>query len=285
MNSHSGLKFLIYGASGFIGNEVISSLCKVNYNYYVGVSRIDKYEDVHNDIITQKPTHVICCAGLKGDPNVDWFDKPENYDYGHKINVEAQIKMLEMCLECNIHCTLISSGFVYNYDEAHQIGGKGFKEEAPQNYSKIQYARLRIELEEKTALFQEKFLLLRFNLVASRKNKPSNFLSKCLKYSKVHTIPSSISILEDLCPFLIEMCVKNITGLYNFTNPGAISLHEILLIYKNTIDPNHNWEVTTSGPENRPACLLDTQKLELLFPNLIPDINDTIKNIYLSWKV
>jgi hypothetical protein len=80
------------------------------------------------------------------------------------------------------------------------------------------------------------------------------------------------------------MTESNVCGLFNFTNPGAISLDQILQIYKENVNPNHTWETSNSGPDNRPACTLSTTKLESLYPNQIPEISETIKNIYLSWK-
>lgn len=32
--------------------------------------RIENYEDVQREIDELKPTHVLCCAGLRGNPNV-----------------------------------------------------------------------------------------------------------------------------------------------------------------------------------------------------------------------
>jgi UDP-glucose 4,6-dehydratase len=38
--------------------------------------------------------------------------------------------------------------------------------------------------------------------------------------------------VTDLLPVSIDMTVKKIKGVFNFTNPGAVSHNEIMLMYK-----------------------------------------------------
>jgi 3,5-epimerase/4-reductase len=38
--------------------------------------------------------------------------------------------------------------------------------------------------------------------------------------------------LHDLLPVSLDMAKRELTGVYNFTNPGAISHNEILALYK-----------------------------------------------------
>lgn len=45
-------------------------------------------------------------------------------------------------------------------------------------------------------------------------------------------IPNSMTILTDLLPVAIVMTQRRLKGVYNFTNPGAISHNEILELYK-----------------------------------------------------
>jgi hypothetical protein len=51
---------------------------------------------------------------------------------------------------------------------------------------------------------------------------PRNFVTKITKYEKVVNIPNSMTLLHDLLPASIIMAENNVTGVYNFTNPGAI---------------------------------------------------------------
>jgi len=72
------------------------------------------------------------------------------------------------------------------------------------------------------------------------------------------------------------MTKRELKGVYNFTNPGVISHNEILSFYKQYIDPQFTW-VNFSLEEQskvlkaaRSNNMLDTSKLEKLYPNITP---------------
>jgi hypothetical protein len=62
------------------------------------------------------------------------------------------------------------------------------------------------------------------------------------RYNKVVNIPNSMTVLPELVPVAIEMSKRKLTGIMNYTNPGAISHNEILELYKQYIDPTFTWE-------------------------------------------
>lgn len=70
---------------------------------------------------------------------------------------------------------------------------------------------------------------------------PRNFVTKISKYERVVNIPNSMSVLYDLLSVSIEMMLHDCRGVYNFTNPGAISHNEILDLYKKYIDPSFTY--------------------------------------------
>lgn len=105
----------------------------------------------------------------------------------------------------------------------------------------------------------EGVLVLRLRMPISDDLSPRNFVTKITKYAKVcgkksicmkqdcdetpstHAcmrtpqvvnIPNSMSVLTDLLPVSLQMSARGLTGIYNFTNPGAISHNDILGLYK-----------------------------------------------------
>lgn len=51
-----------------------------------------------------------------------------------------------------------------------------------------------------------------------------------------------MTILHDLLPIAVCMAENNEVGVYNFTNPGAISHNEVLELYKKHVDPKFTWK-------------------------------------------
>ena len=63
------------------------------------------------------------------------------------------------------------------------------------------------------------------------------------RYDKVIDIPNSMTVLPELLPMSVEMARRKLTGIMNFTNPGAISHNEILQLYKDYVDSEFTWWV------------------------------------------
>ena len=110
-------------------------------------------------------------------------------------------------------------------------------------------------------------LCLRLRMPVSDDLHPRNFVTKITKYERVVDVPNSNTILHDLLPAAIVLAEKSETGVYNFTNPGAISHNEVLSLFQKIVRPSFMWKnfsledqskVIKAGRSN---CELDTEKL------------------------
>src|SRR6187402_1287003 len=115
--------------------------------------------------------------------------------------------------------------------------------------------------------FYSNTLILRLRMPVSDDLHSRNFVTKITKYERVVDIPNSNTILTDLLPASILLAEHNETGIYNFTNPGAISHNEVLTLFRDIVRPSFAWKnfsleeqakVIKAGRSN---CKLDTDKL------------------------
>jgi len=73
--------------------------------------------------------------------------------------------------------------------------------------------------------------------------------------------------LHDLLPVAVALAEHRETGVYNFTNPGAMSHNEVMELYREFIDPSKKWENFTVEEQakvivaGRSNCALDSGKL------------------------
>lgn len=110
-------------------------------------------------------------------------------------------------------------------------------------------------------------LILRLRMPVSDDLHSRSFVTKIVRYDKVVDIPNSHSILHELLPLVIVMSEQQETGVYNFTNPGAISHNEVLTLYRDIIDPSYKWKNFTLEEQakvikaDRSNCELDSTKL------------------------
>merc|ERR1712008_131854 len=91
---------------------------------------------------------------------------------------------------------------------------------------------------------------------------------------RVVDIPNSMTILDELLPYSVEMSKRLLTGVYNFTNPGVISHNEVLQLYKDHIDPEYTWKNFTLEEQAKILAAprsnneLDASKLLKEFPEM-----------------
>ncbi|KAG6475045.1 hypothetical protein ZIOFF_064262 [Zingiber officinale] len=122
--------------------------------------------------------------------------------------------------------------------------------------------------------------------ISSDLANPRNFITKITRYDKVVNIPNSMTILDELLPISIEMAKRNLTGIWNFTNPGVVSHNEILEMYRDYIDPKFTWKNFTLEEQAKVIVAprsnneLDTTKLNNEFPELLPIKESLIKYVF-----
>lgn len=284
------MKVLLFGATGWIGGKLLQLLRSLenDHEIIVAKSRLDDYSSVINEVLSTKPSHVLNCAGLTGRPNVDWCE--DHKEEVLRVNVTGTSVLAEMCSRHQIHFTFLSTGCIYSYDESHPINdlSKGFTEEDHPNFDGSFYSYTKIIIENIVKNLSGS-LILRIRMPISDDLHPRNFVTKITKYQNVVNIPNSMSVLYDLLPVIPDMMIKEKTGIYNFTNPGAISHNEILTMYKEIIDPEFTWsnfsleEQAKVIKAPRSNNYLDASKLLNEYPS-IPEVRQAVRDCFLRMK-
>lgn len=278
-------KFLIYGRTGWIGG-LLGKLCEsqgISYTY--GSGRLENRSSLEADIAAVQPTHVFNAAGVTGRPNVDWCES-------HKVetiraNVVGTLTLADVCLQNSLVLINYATGCIFEYDDKHPIdSGVGFKEEDTPNFVGSFYSKTKAMVEELLKNY-ENVCTLRVRMpISSDLSNPRNFITKISRYEKVVNIPNSMTILDELLPISIEMAKRNLTGIYNFTNPGVVSHNEILEMYRDYIDPKFTWKNFTIEEQAKVIVAprsnneLETTKLKQEFPELLPIKESLIKYVF-----
>lgn len=278
-------KYLVYGGkSGWLGQQLVSLLKAKGTEVIVGNARIENREDVARELDEHNPTHVLNAAGLTGRPNVDWCE--DHKEDVVRVNVIGTLSLIDLCFLRGIHCTNYATGCIYSYDDAHPIGGKQFTEEDEPNFGGSFYSYTKAMV-EKLAKTYNNVCILRVRMPISDDLNGRNFITKICKYRRVVNIPNSMTILTEMLPVSLTMAERKLTGVYNFTNPGAISHNQILDLYKKHIDPDFWYENFTEEEQSkvlkagRSNNELDTTKLEAALPDLrITPVQEAIVGVF-----
>jgi len=270
------MKYLIFG-KGMIGKKFDSFLDDTHLS---SVNICDE-EMVKEEITKIEPDVVINCAGKTGRPNIDWCED-------HKVetlnsNVNGLFILLKSCEELGKYLVQVDSGCVYEGDN----NGKGFSEEDEPNFFDSFYARSKI-IGQKLLKEFDKVLVLRIRFPLLSEPNERNYLNKILKYNKIIDVKNSITVFDDFLASAKHLMENEKKGFYNIVNPGEMSPAEILEVYKEIVDSNHEFEVIsldelyTFTKAKRSNCVLNSDKLQKEFP--LKDIKERIKEVLLEYR-
>lgn len=276
------MNVLVFGATGWIGSQLVKLLNDAGHTCIISKARLDDYPTLVNELTSTNATHVLLAAGLTGIPNIDWLES--NKLEGLRVNVIGTSIVADHCARRGIHMTCLATGCIYEYDKDHPIGGPGFIETDKPNFAGSFYSYTKIMTENIMKEFPTS-LVLRIRMPLSDKLEPRNFITKISKYPKIVNVPNSMTDLTTMLPLIPDMMTKQLTGVYNFTNPGVISHNQILNLYKEYIDPSFTYtnfsledqaKILKAGRSNN--CL-DCSKLLAVYPN-IPPISIAIVDLF-----
>eukprot|EP01100_Stratorugosa_tubuloviscum_P012900 TRINITY_DN626_c1_g5_i1.p1 TRINITY_DN626_c1_g5~~TRINITY_DN626_c1_g5_i1.p1 ORF type:complete len:291 (+),score=113.20 TRINITY_DN626_c1_g5_i1:29-901(+) len=270
------MSFLIYGANGWIGSLLVNQLLLGNEIVHIGKARIENQLEILKELEQFRPKFVINVAGKTGRPNVDWCE--DNKQQTIRSNVLGAISLADACWQVGVHLTFFSTGCIYEYSRLNENPtiynyNDCFTEQDPPNFFGSFYSKMKIYTHNVIENYNN-VLMLRLRMPISNDWNARNFIVKILRYPKVVNIPNSMTVLSDLLPIAIDMTKKELKGVWNFTNIGAISHNEILQLYKEIVDNNYTW--TNFSIEEQDKILkckrsnnqLDVTKLTNIYPQI-----------------
>ena len=280
--------YLLFGKNGWIGGQLVEMLKAQGKTVFLADSRSYNRESVIAEFEKYKPTHVLNAAGVTGRPNVDWCE--DNKLETIRSNILGTLTIADICELKGIHHLLYATGCIFEYDETHVIGGKGFTEEDSANFHGSFYSHTKALCEDLLRNYKHT-CTLRVRMPISDDLSGRNFVTKIVKYDKVVNIPNSMTVLTDLLPISLIMAERKLTGINNFCNPGAISHNQVLDLYKKHVDPSYTYsnfsleeqaKVIKAGRSNN---TLDHTKLTEALPDIkIPDIITSMEQVMIRMK-
>lgn len=278
-------KFLVYGKTGWIGGLLGKLLEEKGLAYEYGSARLENRADVIQDLQNSGATHVLNAAGVTGRPNVDWCED-------HRVetirsNVIGTLNLADCCLMHGVHLTVFATGCIFEYDAQHPLGsGKGFVEGEPPNFIGSYYSKTKAMVETLLTDFPNVCVLRVRMPISSDLSNPRNFVTKIAKYEKVVNIPNSMTVLDEMLPYSVDLALQKQTGIFNFTNAGVMSHNEILELYKEYIDPSFTWKNFTLEEQAKVIVAprsnneMDSKKMKAACPGLLTLRESIIKYVF-----
>lgn len=268
--------WLIYGWNGWIGKQFIEYIMKyTSVTIRIGFARFEHFADIRSEIEHIHPDRVVILGGLTYKPpatNIDWCETHKQDVI--KVNVMGILNIADICEQNGIHCTILGTGCIYS--------GEGiFTEDSMWNFDKSFYSKTKAYTQELLKCYSQ-VLLLRIRMPINKGNDPKNFISKLKSFSKIISIPNSMTVLPELIPVMVKLIEVGKTGTWNIVNPGVISHKEILDmcgLQKEYVDITHQSELTCVARSNNQLSTNKMMEFVKEHGLIVNEIHEAIRNL------
>lgn len=280
------MKWLIFGAKGWIGQQLCDILEKNNEQIIKTDIRADSESQVESEIIKTKPDRIISLIGRTHGPGIstiDYLEQKGKLKENIQDNLYGPIVLAILSTKYNIHYTYLGTGCIFNGYK----NNIGYVESDKPDFFGSSYSIVKGFTDRYMHFFEDKILNIRIRMPIVANMHPRNFITKILTYKKICSIPNSMTVLPELLPIMLDMAKNKTTGTINLVNPGLITHNEILELVKKYKKPDLKWENFSLEDQqkillsDRSNNLLNTDKLTKLYPEL-QNIKDSVKNIIIS---
>jgi dTDP-4-dehydrorhamnose reductase len=264
---------LIFGA-GFLGCRLEKELPGAF------LSRVDitKRTAVEHQLWEIRPVAVINAAGKTGRPNVDWCEDHAFETF--ESNTMGPLILAQECAKMGAYLLHLGSGCIF-YDSPPMAMGMGWKNvgwsesdfaNPISTYSKSKYAA------DLMLSQMPNVGIARLRMPIDSIPGPRNLITKLAAYQKIIDVENSVTIVEDLIQIIQAMITQRATGVFHATNPGTMRHTNLLDLYREFVDPNHQYkligekELVLQGLalKARSNCILSNSRLKELEVNIRP---------------
>ena len=287
------MRWLVYGAKGWIGSQVCSLINDDHKSYteyvYHGTARVDDTAAVKAEILKIRPERIMCLIGRThgGEfTTIDYLEQPGKLVENVCDNLFSPVSLALLCKELNVHLTYLGTGCIFSQNPDDIQESHGYTEDSTPDFFGSGYSTVKGFTDR--LMHQLDVLNIRIRMPIVGYHHSRNFITKITQYSKVVNVQNSMTVLPDLLPIMIDLATKEHVGTINLTNPGTISHNEILDMYCEYVDPTFKYTNFTIDEQDkildskRSNNKLETSKLKELYPD-VPNIQNAVKELFQKW--
>lgn len=286
---------LLLGGSGYVGQEFQRYLTAQGMAFQ-NLTRAEcdytRKDELAGAIANLKPNFLVNCAGFTGKPNVDACELHRAECLDGNAVLPGTIR--EVCEDAGVTWGHVSSGCIYT---GRREDGAGFTEEDEPNFSfrtnNCSFYSGTKALGEEVLEGAENCYIWRLRIPFNHVDSPRNYLSKLINYDTLLEAENSISHLGDFARCCVETYSKKTEpGIYNITNTGFVTTHEVAALIKEHLLPNKDFKFFTDEDEfmklaaktPRSNCVMDNSKLRNAGIE-IPEVHDAVIQSLRDWIV
>ncbi len=285
---------LLLGGSGYVGNAFASALHAAGLPFSApshGELDASSRESVAAAVAALHPDYVINAIGFTGRPNIDGTEKEKLFCL--TTNTVVPGVLAEVLGDKGIPWGHVSSGCIY---DGARPDGSPFTEDDPPNFA---FGHPNASWYSRTKAMAEVMLaeapgatIWRLRVPFDQFDNERNYLSKMMRYDRLLDVTHSVSQLQEFAAACLECIRRELpAGIYNVTNPGAISTREIVEAIRRSglcdkafrFFESEEEFLAAPGRVKRASCQLSSAKLAAAGVRL-REIHDAVEWSLKNWQ-
>ena len=262
----------LLGGSGYVGTAYQALLTRKGIAFRnLRRAEVDytNRDVLRTALLRDQPAFLINAAGYTGKPNVDACEL-HKHDclFGNAVLPGI---VADACADAGVPWGHVSSGCIYT---GARPDGSGFTETDTPNFTfrtnNCSFYSGTKAIGEEVLTGKPNLYLWRLRIPFDQHESPRNYLTKLIRYQTLLAAENSVSQLEEFVTATFACWEKRVPfGLYNVTNPGHVTTHEVVdLIKKSGVakkefvffkDETEFMKKAAKTP--RSNCVMDSAKL------------------------
>ncbi len=284
----------LLGGSGYVGHayQALLTLKNIPFRNLRRAELDYSNRDVLRDaLLRDKPEFLINAAGYTGKPNVDACELHKHEClFGNAVLPGI---IAEACADAGVPWGHVSSGCIYT---GARPDGSGFTETDTPNFTfrtnNCSFYSGTKALGEEVLSGKPNVYIWRLRIPFNNIDGPRNYLTKLLRYQRLLEATNSISQLEEFVAATFACWEKRVPfGLYNVTNPGQVTTHEVVDLIKKAGVSNKEFVffkdetefMHTAAKTPRSNCVMDASKLASVGIQMT-EVHEAIARDLKNWK-
>lgn len=221
----------LLGGSGYVGHAYQALLTRKGITFR-NLRRADldytNGDTLRAALLRDKPAFLINAAGYTGKPNVDACELHKHAClFGNAVLPGI---IADACAAAGVPWGHVSSGCIFT---GSRPDGRGFTEADTPNFTfrtnNCSFYSGTKALGEEVLAGKPDLYVWRLRIPFDQVDNPRNYLTKLIRYPRLLAATNSVSQLEEFVTATFACWEKRVPfGLYNVTNPGQVTTHEVV---------------------------------------------------------
>jgi nucleoside-diphosphate-sugar epimerase len=287
------MRWLVCGAKGWIGSQVCERLHAVGEQVFDCHEHFQSYKEVLETIELIHPDRIVCAIGRTFGPGyttIDYLEQPGKLEENLFSNLLLPSWIAQAAKETPI--LYFGTGCIYESNSSKTI----FTESDTPNFTGSSYSTVKGITDRLMQGFPH-VINARIRMPISEDYHPRDFITKLLGYSKITSLPNSMTVLSDILPLLLAILEDGrFFGTVNAVNPGVTDHTWILETHKIITGKHHDYNLESFESQSqrlqskRSNNELDSSRLQswraflhpeiakkYSLPSTIPNVEESLK--------